>query len=154
MHHPRISFFVVLLLAAAAGTQAHAQSGLQASGAALPAWDQLGVQQREALVAPVRARWDANPDERPRMLEHARRWQSMTPDERSRARKGMRRWEGMSPETRQQMRALHGRLRTLPEAERAALRDRWKAMTPEQRSAWAKANPAPARTRSRDTGQR
>ncbi|HST45844.1 MAG TPA: DUF3106 domain-containing protein [Luteimonas sp.] len=144
---PLRTLLPIVLLLAASATRLHAEPGTQAPGAGLPAWDQLSAQQREMLVAPVRARWDANPDERARLLEHARRWQSMTPEERNRARKGLRRWEGMSPETRQQMRALHGRLRTLPESERTALRERWKTMTPAQRADWANANPAPAESR-------
>jgi hypothetical protein len=68
----------------------------------------------------------------------------MTPEERTRARHGIKRWQHMSPEKREQMRALYGALRTLPEAERKALRERWKTMTPEQRRAWVEAHPAPA----------
>ena len=63
-----------------------------AAEAPLPAWDQLSAEQREALVAPLRERWNAAPAERARMLERARRWESMPPEERERARRGMRRF--------------------------------------------------------------
>ena len=52
----------------------------------LPDWDKLTPQQREALIAPVRERWNGEPEERPRMLERAQRWKSMTPEQRGRAR--------------------------------------------------------------------
>ena len=145
MHHP-LSPILFVLLMASPGSPAQAES----PAGSLPAWDQLSASQREALVAPVRARWEASPGDRPRMLERARRWQAMTPDERARAGKGMRKWEGMSPEMQRQMRALHGRLRTLPESERKTLRARWQAMTPAQRSAWVEANPPPPKDPERD----
>ena len=42
----------------------------------LPAWDQLSDMQRAELVAPLRDRWNRSPEERPRMLERAHRWQA------------------------------------------------------------------------------
>lgn len=110
----------------------------------LPAWEQLTPAQRETLIAPVRERWNAQPDERARMLERAQRWQQMTPEQRKRARHGMQRWEHMSPEQREQMRALYAKMSTLDEEQRKALKAQWRAMTPDQRRAWVKANPAPA----------
>ena len=44
----------------------------------LPAWEQLTPAQRETLLAPIRDRWNTQPDERARMLERAQRWQQMT----------------------------------------------------------------------------
>ena len=116
---------IALLLALATGT---AVAGDQArpAAAAMPAWEQLSPAQRELLVAPIRERWNANPDERARMYEHAQGWQSMTPEQRARARHGMHRWERMDPERREQMRALFEKMR---------------AMSPEQRRAWVQANP-------------
>lgn len=113
------------------------------SGAPLPAWEQLSQAQREQLIAPMRDRWNNSPDERQRMLEHARRWQQMTPDERQNAHRGMKRWEHMSPEDRGQMRALYAKMRGLDDEGRRALMIKWRGMTPEQRRAWALANPAP-----------
>jgi Protein of unknown function (DUF3106) len=52
------------------------------------------------------------------------------------ARHGQHRWEQMSPEQRKQARAAFERGRGLPPAERAALREKLKAMTPEQRREW------------------
>lgn len=110
----------------------------------LPAWEQLTPAQREMLIAPVRERWNTQPDERARMLERAQRWQQMTPEQRKRARHGMQRWEHMSPEQREQMRALYAKMSTLDGEQRKALKAQWRAMTPDQRRAWVKANPAPA----------
>ena len=113
--------------------------------APLPSWDQLTDAQRETLVAPVRQRWDDNPGKRARILAHAERCQQMDRAQRERARRGAERWRQMDPEKREAMRALYARLRSLPEAEREELREEWRAMTPEQRRAWVKANPPPER---------
>ncbi len=109
----------------------------------LPEWDKLTPQQREALIAPVRDRWnDAPPPQRERMLQHGQRWQGMTPEQRELARRGRHRFENMSPEQREQARALFAQMRDMTPAQRDALRDRWEKMTPEQRQEWLKANPA------------
>lgn len=137
--HPRS--IAALLLALAFALPAAAQS--TAGSAPLPAWDQLSEAQRQALVAPMRQRWNDHPEKRAHMLAHAERWQEMGPEQRERARRGAERWRQMDPDKREAMRALYARLRTLPDAEREALRAQWRAMTPEQRRAWVKANPAP-----------
>ena len=111
---------------------------------ALPEWDKLSAQQREALLAPVRERWNSEPGQRARMLEHAQRWRSMTPEQRGQARKGMRRFEGMDPQQRQDARALFGRMQQMPPEQRQQLREQWKGMTPEQRRAWVQQNPLKA----------
>lgn len=113
--------------------------------ATLPGWDQLSTAQREQLIAPVRERWNAEPEQRTRMLHHAQRWQQMTPEQRREARHGMQRWEHLNPEQRTQMRALFERMRGLDPEQRRALRQRWKQMTPEQQRAWVEANPPRAR---------
>lgn len=101
-----------------------------------PEWERLSAAQREAVIAVVRERWNSNPRQRARMLQHAERWQRMTPEQRRSARHGQRRWEQMTPEQRKQARAAFERGRDLPPAERAALREQLKAMTPEQRREW------------------
>ncbi|WP_462115810.1 DUF3106 domain-containing protein, partial [Lysobacter xanthus] len=85
----------LLLLAAALPAQAQVQAK---STATLPDWEHLTPAQREQLVAPLRDRWNANPDARTRMLGHAQRWSRMTPEQRGQARRGMERWQGMSPD--------------------------------------------------------
>lgn len=122
----------------------------QAPPAPLPAWEQLTPEQRELLLAPVRDRWnDSPPGKRQDMLEHAKRWQSMTPEQRKHARHGMKRWQDMPLEKRLHARALFEYIRPLPEAERKAMIERWKAMTPEQRDAWVEAHPPKDPPRSR-----
>lgn len=106
-----------------------------------PDWDKLSPQQREALTAPLRERWNNAPAERARMLERANRWGSMTPEQRQQARNGLRRFENMDPEQRQQARALFAKMRSLDKAQRQQLRKDWKAMTPAQRRDWAEKNP-------------
>ena len=128
---------VPLLLAAAPAMAAQTQT--------LPAWEQLTPAQREQLIAPTRERWNAEPEQRPRLLERAQRWQQMTPEQRKHAHRGVKRWRHMSPEQRTEARALYTRMRGLDDAERQALKTKWRAMTPEQRKAWVEANPAPAR---------
>jgi Protein of unknown function (DUF3106) len=42
-----------------------------------PEWERLSPAQREAVIAVVRDRWNSNPRQRARMLQHAERWQRM-----------------------------------------------------------------------------
>lgn len=126
-----------LMFLALVSVAVSAQAQLSTS-ATLPEWDKLPPQQREAMIAPVRERWNNEPEQRQRMLHHAQRWQSMTPEQRSQARKGMRRFEGMDPQQRQQARALFESMQGLPPDQRRRLRDEWKQMTPDQRRDWAK----------------
>lgn len=128
---------VLLLLALVAGP-AMAQTARQA--ASLPAWEQLSPAQRELLIGPIRERWNANPDARTRLFEHAQRWRQLTPEQRTNAHHGLGRWEKMDPQQRQTMRVLFQKMRDLPPDQRRALRERWRAMTPEQRHAWVGEN--------------
>ncbi|QLQ26936.1 MAG: DUF3106 domain-containing protein [Pseudoxanthomonas sp.] len=141
----RIARLFVLGLLAFASAEAFTQSPPPAP---LPAWEKLTPQQREALIAPLRDRWNREPEDRPRMMERAQRWQALSPEQRAQARHGMKRFEGMSPEQRRQARALYGRMKELTPEQRA-LRDQWKKMTPEQREAWMQEN-APRRHPSRE----
>lgn len=106
----------------------------------LPAWEQLSAADREALVAPIRERWNANPDQRARLMRHAQRWQSMTPEQRRHVRHGMKRWSHLDPEERARARVLYGEMRGMTPEQRKALRARWKAMTPAERDAWVEAH--------------
>ena len=129
----------LLVLALALPTASLAADGSRT----LPTWEQLTTEQREALVAPIRQRWNDHPEKREHMLSHAERWQEMDPGQRERARRGADRWRKMDPEKREALRALYAHMGTLPEPEREALRTEWKQMTPEQRRARVKAHPAP-----------
>lgn len=110
---------------------------------AMPAWEQLTPAQREQLVAPLRDRWNANPDARGFLWQHAQRWREMTPGQRIEAHNGFRRWERMPPEKREAMRALFHRMRDMTPDQRKALREQWRNMTPEQRKAWVEHNAPP-----------
>ena len=136
-----------LLLSAPAFAQTAPASNPAPAPAArsYPAWEQLSVAERDMLLAPVRERWNSNPEKRARMMEHAQRWQTMTPDQRKRMHRGMKRWGHMSPEQRTQARALFGEMRKMSPEQRKELRAKWKSMTPAEREAWIKAHPAPAR---------
>ena len=132
-----------------------------------PEWDQLTPAQRDALVAPLRERWNGNPDERVRMFERAQRWKSMPRDQRDRARRGMKRWEHMDPAKRAEMQALFERTRGMPRqqqretfalyhamremtpAQRETLKQQWAAMTPEQRAEWMHDNAPHGHNRGR-----
>lgn len=123
------------------GIASNAQAQDKTAPTALPAWEQLTAEQRDALIAPMRDRWNRSPEDRQRMYDHAERWQKMSPEERREARKGMRRWEKMDPGKREQARALFERMRTMTPEQRKALREQWRAMTPEQRKQWIEKNP-------------
>ncbi len=87
-----------------------------------PEWNKLTQEQRQALIDPIRSRWNDNPDMRAEMLKRAQHWQRMTPEQREAAHRGMQRWENLTPE------------------QRKAMHEQWKAMSPEQRKAWLEAN--------------
>lgn len=106
----------------------------------LPAWEQLSAAERDALIAPIRDRWNANPTQRARLMHHAKRWQALTPEQRRHARHGMKRWSHLDPEARAQVRVLFGEMRKMTPEQRKALRARWKAMTPAERDAWVEAH--------------
>lgn len=107
-----------------------------------PNWEQLTPAQRDTLVAPLRERWNnASPQQRQHMLQRAERWKSLPPDQRQRAEHGMRRWDNMPPQQQREMRALYQHMQTLTPEQRNAMRERWRAMTPQQRQAWVEANP-------------
>ncbi|HEV8694567.1 MAG TPA: DUF3106 domain-containing protein [Lysobacter sp.] len=130
MKYTRIFVLLALLSAAPAFAQ-------QATSArTLPAWEQLSAAERDALTAPVRERWNAQPAERARMLERAHRWQTMTPQQRQKLHRGARRWAHMNPAQREQTRALFQQMRQMTPEQRQQLRANWKSMTPEQRKAW------------------
>lgn len=114
-----------------------------------PDWDQLTPAQRDALVAPLRERWNRNPGERARMLERAHRWQAMPAEKRDRARHGMQRWEHMSAEKRTEARALFHALRGMDKDQRKAFLAQWRRKTPQQKTEWLKAHPAPERHQQR-----
>ena len=127
------------LLLAFLAAPALAQSTQPAS--ALPPWEQLSPAQRDLLIGPIRERWNANPDARARLLEHAQRWRQLTPQQRASAHHGLGRWEGMNPQQRTTMRALFQKMRDMSPAARRALREQWRTMTPEQRRAWVAQHP-------------
>ena len=110
--------------------------------APLPAWEQLTPAQRALVIAPIRDRWNASPEARGRMYQHAQRWQQLTPQQRLAARHGMWKWQHMDPAQRESARALFHRMRDMTPEQRRALRDRWHAMTPQQRHDWVEANRA------------
>jgi hypothetical protein len=145
MKHPVLArtLFLASLLACIAPASAQ-QRGTASTTP--PAWEQLPQAERDALIAPLplRDRWNAaDAEQRQRMLHHAHEWRTMTPEQRRTAHKGMKRWSHLSPGQREEARALFEHMRTLPPAERKALRERWHAMTPEQRKAWIEQHPAP-----------
>ena len=114
-----------------------------------PDWDQLTPAQRDALVAPLRERWNRNPDERARMIERAQRWQAMPAEKRDRARHGMQRWEHMSPEQRGDARALFHAIRGMDKDKRKLFLAEWRKKTAQQKADWLKAHPAPERREQR-----
>ena len=135
----RLAVLALALLPALAFAQA------QPATTQYPEWDKLTSAQRDALVAPLRERWNSNPDERARMIQRAQRWKTMPRDQRDHARHGMQRWEAMSPEQRVEARALFHAMRGMEKPERKAFLTDWRQKTPQQKSEWVKAHPAPER---------
>jgi predicted Fe-S protein YdhL (DUF1289 family) len=146
--HRHTAPLLLLATLALAPAAALAQDASRPAATPLPAWDQLTPAQRELLIAPVRDRWNREPEKRERFMAYAERWKSMPPPQRERARHGMQRWEGMTPEQREQARALFHAVRGLDKDARHEFMEKWRRMTPQQRADWVKAHPAPER---RDT---
>jgi hypothetical protein len=141
MTRHRFLLLALLLLALPAlGQQRTAPPATTAPAPA--AWDQLSTADRDALIAPLRDRWNsADAAKRQRMLTHAREWRTMTPEQRRAAHDGMRRWSHLNPEQREHARALYESMREMDPDARRALRAQWQAMTPEQKKAWLEAHP-------------
>lgn len=119
-----------------ASAQRPGRPAAEAAGQPLPEWDQLSPAQREAMIAVLRDRWNANPRSRAEMLRHAERWTELTPEQRRGARHGRDRLEQMTPEERAKARAAYERMRAMPAEERRVLREKLRQMTPEQRAEW------------------
>ncbi len=152
-----IALVVALALCASAGsaqTQRNAPVARAASEQSLPAWEQLSPAQREALMTTFRDRWNQSPQQRARLMNYAERWQKMTPEQRQRAQAGKQRWENMTPQQRAQARAAFERRgQGVPPAQRAALREKLKTMSPEQRRAWMKEHRGQLKGMQRRDGQ-
>ena len=141
-HAIRLTLLVLALWPACVFAQA------QPAATQYPEWDQLTPAQRDALVAPLRERWNSNPSERARMLERAQRWNTMPREQRDRARHGMQRWEHMSPVQRSEARALFHAMRGMEQEQRKTFLADWRQKSPEQRAEWLKTHPAPERHES------
>ena len=140
---------VALVLAcAAAGASAHANDPERyghdrvPEGVAVPSWSGLTPGQQEKL-APLRERWDQMPASRRvhalERMERRARWDALTPGQRDRLRHGARNFRDLPPGLREKMRASMQAVHTLPEAQRRQLKERWRAMDPEQRRKWLEA---------------
>lgn len=137
--------FAPLLLLATLALAPTTSLAQDAKADAMPAWEQLTPAQRELLIAPVRDRWNREPEKRERFMAYAKRWKAMPQPQRERARHGMQRWEGMTPEQREQARAVFHAVRGLDKDARGEFMQKWRQMTPQQRTDWVKAHPAPER---------
>lgn len=143
------SLAIALLLALGAtgacahsGESAHRPHDRVPEGVAVPTWAELSPQQQEKLE-PLRERWDQMPaSRRVHALERSERrarWEAMTPEQRERLRHGARNFRDLPPQLREKMRASMQRVHQLPDNERRELKQRWRAMDPEQRRKWLEA---------------
>ena len=138
---PTLVLAMAALMSCAAMAASPSPADAKDTATPMPAWEQLTQAQRDALIAPLRARWNDSPERRARMYEHAQRWQNMTPEQRKSAHRGMKRWKHMDPGQRAQARALFQKMRGMSKEDRSELREQWHAMTPEQRRQWVERNP-------------
>ena len=121
------------------------RAATEAPAQPLPRWEQLSAEQRELLIAPLRERWNAQPEERARMLRHAQRWKQLPPESRERAQRGMRRVEQMDPEQRARARAIFEATRTMTPEQRTRFRQEWVRMPQDQRREWLRTHAASER---------
>jgi hypothetical protein len=61
----------------------------------------------------------------------------MTPEQRQQLRENARAFHNLTPEERAKVSEAFRKFQSLPPAERRALRERWRAMPPQQRMRWA-----------------
>ena len=136
----RTAVLVAWILLAVAGT-ASAQQAAPASTAALSLdWSTLTPADREALLEPIRERWDrATPEQRQRMLDRARFWSGLSPEQKRMARTGADRYRQTNQEQRGRLRAVWQNMQALPPAQREEVRKTWESLTPQQRRAWLEA---------------
>ena len=148
----RINTLVLLAGLALAPFVAHAQDAKPAPppAEAMPAWEQLSPAQRDLLIAPVRDRWNREPERRQQFMEFAQRWRSLPTDQRRNARRGMQRWDNMDPAQRAQARAVFHAMRGMDKDARRAFMDNWRTLSPQQKADWVKAHPAPERQPGND----
>jgi hypothetical protein len=103
---------------------------------AAPTWNQLDPQQQSDL-RPFAERWDRMPaPRRLHILKRYERWQHVPPGRRHAMREGLATYQRMSPEQRWKIRRSMHAVHALPPAQQRVLRQQWRAMTPQQRSAW------------------
>lgn len=119
------------------------------------AWSSLSPAQQR-MLAPLQGQWDQMKPGRQRHLaqsadrwatlppEHQQQirmrlthWAAMTPAERHQLRENARAFHDLTPQERAQVSAAFRKFQSLPPAERRALRERWRAMPPQQRMHWA-----------------
>ncbi len=100
-------------------------------------WAQLHPQ-RQHRLAENAMRWAALPPTRQQQIqERLTRWANMTPEQRRQLRENARAFHSLTPEERARVSAAFRKFQSLSPAERQALRERWRAMSPEQRRRWA-----------------
>lgn len=121
---------------------------------ALP-WSSLSAEQQR-MLAPVRNQWNQlHPARQQRLAAHARHWASLPPMHQRQIQKRLARWAAMSPAQRHQLRenarVFHNltpderarvseafkKFQALPPEQQHELRQRWHAMTPNERLRWA-----------------
>jgi len=119
------------------------------------AWSSLSSAQQR-MLAPLQGQWDQmKPGRQHHLAQSAGHWATLPPARQQQIRERLTRWAAMTPEQRRQLRenarAFHNltpeerakvseafrKFQSLPPAERRALRERWRAMPPQQRMRWA-----------------
>jgi hypothetical protein len=100
-------------------------------------WDQLKPG-RQRHLAQNAERWAALPPAHQQQIrERLARWAAMTPEQRRQLRENARAFRNLTPEERAKVSEAFRKFQSLPPAERRALRERWRAMPPQQRMRWA-----------------
>ncbi|MGH8113491.1 MAG: DUF3106 domain-containing protein [Rhodanobacteraceae bacterium] len=123
------------------------------------AWSSLGADQQR-MLAPIRNQWEQlRPARQHRLAAHAHHWATLSPARQRQIRARLTRWAAMSPAQRRQLRqnarVFHNltpeerakvseafkKFQSLPAEQRRALRQRWRAMPPNERMRWATEHP-------------
>jgi hypothetical protein len=98
-------------------------------------FNSLSPQNQTELVG-VKDKWDSMPPARQdELLRRAENWRNMPPEKQAEIRERWQRWQQLPPEKRQELKQRFEKFRELPPEQRKALREKWQALSPEERTA-------------------
>jgi Protein of unknown function (DUF3106) len=97
-------------------------------------WPNLTSEQQTRLAAGAQRWADMDPAQRRQMQQRFGRWQSLSPTQQAELTQRFRNFQSLSPTQQQRLRQRLERFAKLPPEQQQRLRDRFRALSPEQRA--------------------